>query len=164
MAEGDAGIARVPPSGGYGGRKPPIEARKIFEGYFWGVAEMPCTGYKRPEGGGLEKAASLQGCGCVGWCFPLRGGNYNNAAAAGLGALNLNNLRANVNSNVGFRPALPLSQKSGLYGGLSSAEGKRSRVPSPRVSGENIDRHGRLVGVRLADRIPLMPLFYGPGA
>jgi retron-type reverse transcriptase len=50
-----------------------------------------------------------------------------------------------VNNNVGFRPALPPSQKSGLYGGLSSAEGKRSRIPSLPEGGENINRHGRLV-------------------
>ena len=38
--------------------------------------------------------------------FPLRGGNWNNGANAGIGALNLNNSRANANSNIGFRPAL----------------------------------------------------------
>lgn len=38
--------------------------------------------------------------------FPLRGGNWNNGTNAGLGALNLNNSRANSNSNIGFRPAL----------------------------------------------------------
>jgi hypothetical protein len=37
--------------------------------------------------------------------FPLRGGNWNNAGNAGLAALNLNNSRANANSNIGFRPA-----------------------------------------------------------
>ena len=36
----------------------------------------------------------------------LRGGGYNNAANAGLFALNLNNARTNRNRNVGFRPAL----------------------------------------------------------
>lgn len=38
--------------------------------------------------------------------FPLRGGNWNNGANAGLGALNLNNERTYANSNIGFRPAL----------------------------------------------------------
>jgi hypothetical protein len=94
-------------------------------------------------------------------CFPLRGGNWNNTSAAGLGALNLNNLRAIVNNNVGFRPALPLSQKSGLYGGLSSAEGKRSRIPSPPAGRENINRHGWLVR---KSRIPSMPPFLGKHA
>jgi len=37
--------------------------------------------------------------------FPIRGGNWNNAGNAGLAALNLNNSRANANSNIGFRPA-----------------------------------------------------------
>lgn len=37
---------------------------------------------------------------------PLRGGNWNNGANAGLGALNLNNAPSNRNSNIGFRPAL----------------------------------------------------------
>jgi hypothetical protein len=68
--------------------------------------------------------------------FPLRGGNWNNTSNAGLGALNLNNLRANVNNNVGFRSALSPSQMSGLYGGLSSAEGKRSYIPSPDFPGK----------------------------
>jgi hypothetical protein len=99
--------------------------------------------------------AKPKGYGCNGLRFPLRGGNWNNGAAAGLGALNLNDRRANVNTNVGFRPALPLSQKSCLYGGMSSAEGKRSRIPS-RTSRENIDRHGRPVGVC---QPPLMPPF-----
>jgi hypothetical protein len=107
-------------------------------------------------------AAILQGYGCVGWRFPLRGGNWNNTSTAGLGALNLNNLRAIVNNNVGFRPALPPSQKSGLYGGLSSAEGKRSHIPSPQC-GENMNRHGRLVGAYqlIRCRIPSVPLFCG---
>ena len=36
----------------------------------------------------------------------LRGGNYNNAAGAGLFGLNLNERRTNRNWSVGFRPAL----------------------------------------------------------
>ena len=137
--------------------------------------------YKRPgkqffdmaqKSGGLEKAVMLRGYGCEGWCFPLRGGYWNNGSDAGLGALYLADLRSIVNNNVGFRPALPLSQKSGLYGGRgsvaaeSSAEGKRSHIPSPRNRGENIDRHGRLVGVPLTERgrIPSMPLFRGAEA
>lgn len=38
--------------------------------------------------------------------LPIRGGNWNNGANAGLGCLNLNNSRANANNNIGFRPAL----------------------------------------------------------
>ena len=39
--------------------------------------------------------------------LPFRGGNWNNGAGAGVFALNLNNPRSNVNTNVGFRAALP---------------------------------------------------------
>jgi hypothetical protein len=42
--------------------------------------------------------------------FPLRGGNWNNAASAGVFALNLNNVRSNVNTNIGFRAAFSHSQ------------------------------------------------------
>jgi hypothetical protein len=56
--------------------------------------------------------------------FPLRGGTSSDTSSAGLGALNLYYRRANLNNNVGLRPALPPSQMSGLYGGLSSAGGK----------------------------------------
>jgi RNA-directed DNA polymerase len=38
--------------------------------------------------------------------LPIRGGSRNNAANAGLSALNLNNARSNVNTNIGFRPLL----------------------------------------------------------
>jgi len=41
----------------------------------------------------------------------LRGGNWNNGAQAGVFTLNLNNLRSNTNTNIGFRPALYDSQK-----------------------------------------------------
>jgi hypothetical protein len=96
--------------------------------------------------------------------FPLRGGNWNNTSSAGLGALNLNNVRANVNTNVGFRSALPLSQKAAVYGRPSSAEGKRSRVPSLWKRGENINRHGGLVDARFLTRRRMspMPLSCGP--
>jgi hypothetical protein len=103
--------------------------------------------------GPIGISVKLKGYGCNGLRFPIRGGNWNNGASAGLGALNLNNRRVNLNSNVGFRPALPLSQKSYLYGGMSRVEGKRSCFPS-RTSRENINRHERPVGVC---QPPLMP-------
>lgn len=34
----------------------------------------------------------------------LRGGSWNNGSNAGVWAVNLNNARSNVNTNVGFRP------------------------------------------------------------
>ena len=37
--------------------------------------------------------------------FPYRGGNWNNAANAGVFALNMNNERTNRNWNIGFRSA-----------------------------------------------------------
>lgn len=39
--------------------------------------------------------------------LPLCGGNWGNVANAGVFNVNLNNPRSNVNSNVGFRSALP---------------------------------------------------------
>ena len=42
--------------------------------------------------------------GFVSLVMPIRGGNWNNGANAGLFALNLNNPRSNVNTNIGFRP------------------------------------------------------------
>lgn len=48
--------------------------------------------------------------------LPIRGGNWNNGANAGLGYLNLNNSRLNANSNIGFRPALDHARSNGLKG------------------------------------------------
>ncbi len=42
---------------------------------------------------------------------PIRGGNWNNGAGAGVFAVNLNNARSNVNNNIGGRPALGNRQK-----------------------------------------------------
>lgn len=53
---------------------------------------------------------------------PIVGANWNNGAAAGVWALNLNNVRANANNNVGGRadsnPYMPLSNtgKNGIKG------------------------------------------------
>ncbi|MGH4036340.1 MAG: hypothetical protein ACRQFF_00665 [Sphaerochaeta sp.] len=48
--------------------------------------------------------------------FGLRGGNYNNGSNAGLGYLNLNNERSNVNSNNEVRCAFSLLQEALIYG------------------------------------------------
>lgn len=53
--------------------------------------------------------------------LPIRGGNWNNGANAGVFALNFNNPRSNVNANIGFRAALPSSQMSYAQGHTSSA-------------------------------------------
>lgn len=39
-------------------------------------------------------------CKCV---VPIRGGNWNETSNAGVGYLNLNNVRSNSNNNVGVR-------------------------------------------------------------
>lgn len=39
------------------------------------------------------------------WRLPNCGGNWNNTSNAGLAYLNLNNLRSNVNNNIGSRSA-----------------------------------------------------------
>lgn len=39
--------------------------------------------------------------------LPICGGNWNNAANAGVFNVNLNNVRSNSNDNIGFRSALP---------------------------------------------------------
>lgn len=44
--------------------------------------------------------------------MPIAGGNWNNGANAGVFNLNLNNARSNSNSNIGFRSALSLNQKT----------------------------------------------------
>ena len=56
--------------------------------------------------------------------LPIRGGNWNNGANAGVFALNLNNPRSNANSNIGFRPALGEGRKAVSHGAPSSAPSK----------------------------------------
>lgn len=73
--------------------------------------------------------------------LPIRGGNWNNGASAGVFALNLNNARSNSNSNIGFRPASGDRQKA-------VAQGRRLRTPSkgPAILGQapkNMNRPGR---------------------
>lgn len=64
--------------------------------------------------------------------LPICGGNWNNESNAGLAYLNLNNLRSNVNNNIGSRLALLGCQKPAPYGVLDRARQKRSRTP-PRM-------------------------------
>jgi len=69
--------------------------------------------------------------------FPLRGGNWNNLGNCGLAALNLNNSRANANSNIGFRPA------SDHFRGPEAAQPRLcrqrpiERMPDPRLTAKN---------------------------
>ena len=73
--------------------------------------------------------------------LPIRGGSWNSGADAGVFALNLNNVRSNTNTNIGFRPALGESQKLGPYGVPSSAPSK-----GPAILGQapkKMNRPGR---------------------
>ena len=54
----------------------------------------------------------------------IRGGNWNNSSNAGLAALNLNNARSNVNSSIGFRPAL-FTARNELATADSTVHGKK---------------------------------------
>jgi len=87
------------------------------------------------------------------WRLPYCGGNWNNTSNAGLAYLNLNNLRSNVNNNIGSRSALLGCRKSDSHGKTIKASWKRSVTP-PRKRG-NINRSQRLVG---DTRMPLRPL------
>lgn len=61
--------------------------------------------------------------------LPICGGHWNNTSNAGLGYLNLNNLRSNVNNNIGSRAALPGCQKPLHYGEEDRTRQKRSDTP-----------------------------------
>jgi len=76
--------------------------------------------------------------------LPIRGGNWNNGANAGLAALNLNNRRSNSNNNVGFRPALSLQARYRGFTGHRSAPREKGVIAL--LFGENIYRYGRPVG------------------
>ncbi len=64
--------------------------------------------------------------------LPICGGNWNNTSNAGLGYLNLNNLRSNVNDNIGSRAALQGCQKPLHYGEEDRTRQKRSDTPPLR--------------------------------
>ena len=72
----------------------------------------------------------------------LRGGNWNNGANAGVFALNLNNLRSNVNTNIGFRPALLQRQISDSQDCLVSARRKGGPAPSRKGKYKQIQTAG----------------------
>lgn len=60
--------------------------------------------------------------------LPIRGGNWNNGSRAGVFALNLNNARSNVNTNIGFRPASGDRQMAAAYGLPHRAPSKGSAI------------------------------------
>jgi hypothetical protein len=68
--------------------------------------------------------------------LPIRSGNWNNAATAGVFTLNCNNARTNANNNIGARPdSMPrtLQKECGLKGGaflhLAKASAKSAGRP-----------------------------------
>ncbi|QBH14343.1 hypothetical protein DO021_19720 [Desulfobacter hydrogenophilus] len=66
---------------------------------------------------------------------PLRGGNWNNTSNAGLGNLNLNNVRSNVSTYLGFFPALLYVRCCLAMAGQSAQREKEASVLPER---ENI--------------------------
>jgi hypothetical protein len=74
---------------------------------------------------------------------PIRGGNWNNGAIAGPFALNLNNARSNVNTNIGARPALVGRQKPGAYwaaGQTSTQKAAQSTARGPIPEAGTLNR------------------------
>lgn len=66
--------------------------------------------------------------------LPYRGGNWNNAASAGVFALNLNNPRSNSNDNIGFRSALASPVMSHILKGVRTAhEVKGMHLPAKAI-------------------------------
>jgi hypothetical protein len=68
--------------------------------------------------------------------LPIRSGNWNNAATAGVFTLNCNNARTNANNNIGARPdSMPRTSQGdcGLKGGaflhLAKASAKSAGRP-----------------------------------
>lgn len=49
--------------------------------------------------------------------LPIRGGNWNNSASAGVFYLNCNNTRSNANDNIGARPDSGLPRTTQVDGG-----------------------------------------------
>lgn len=70
---------------------------------------------------------------------PIRGGNWNNGANAGVFYLNLNNARSNSNTNIGARPDSdsPRSQQwhGGTKGGVFLRAARPAKSAFRRLSG-----------------------------
>lgn len=63
--------------------------------------------------------------------MPIVGASYNNTSNSGASALNLNNPRSNVNTNIGFFSAYLFSQKGNVYGHFHSARKGKGSIPDP---------------------------------
>ena len=68
--------------------------------------------------------------------MPICGGNWNNTGNAGVFNVNLNNTRANSNSNIGFRSALPSMSESGRLRTSRQYEGIKESASTPAVGQE----------------------------
>ena len=69
---------------------------------------------------------------------PIRGGNWNNGANAGVFYLNLNNARSNSNTNIGARPdSVHLAASNGMVEQREALSGKPRLAKSAyrRLSG-----------------------------
>lgn len=56
--------------------------------------------------------------------MPIRGGNWNNRANAGLFNLNLNNARSNANWDIGFRAAYLLLCQGAVHSRMQEGTGR----------------------------------------
>lgn len=72
--------------------------------------------------------------------LPLRGGNWNNAAGAGVFALNFWEPRGYSDRNVGFRAALPSQPDIQSLWALFQSRGDKGTCPQPE--GAKIKSHG----------------------
>jgi len=66
---------------------------------------------------------------------PISGGNWNNAANAGVWAFNLNNVRGNSNNNVGFRADSVSPRKRQRYGGTEGDAFRRAANAAAKSEG-----------------------------
>lgn len=66
------------------------------------------------------------------------GASYNNTSNSGPSALNLNNPRSNVNTNIGFFSAYLFSQEGNVYGHFHSARKGKGSIPVPAVQPEKL--------------------------
>jgi len=66
---------------------------------------------------------------------PIAGGNWNNATAAGVWALNLNNVRGNSNNNVGFRSDSISPRRPIGHGGIKGDVFRRATMVAAKSAG-----------------------------
>jgi RNA-directed DNA polymerase len=92
--------------------------------------------------------------------LPIRGGNWNNGANAGVFNLNLNNARSNANTNIGFRPALRQRQKLAAYGRRPGTSLKGSAIPGQAPKYLNRLERGSSLRAKLRRAGFSMPITY----